>query len=229
MQKPCLPSYGAYILCVRRGFSHTAFFGYQKLFVPSVSLLWTTMFYFSNSVRELHLYLSFIDIFMSNALLNLLTAFLNPLRGPSAHYILPMPTSILSKSLVQELTSSFVPSSLSLIESQTAFLCIFSYPRIEYYQEEYISRHLSNRNWPFIWLFFYSSSTFFFFVLAPEQPLLIYKISYQLFLMVSKTRRSCSEIFCLLRHFVPKSGISSGWVMLVMLISSSYTREVGYN
>ena len=73
----------------------------------------------------LHLYLFSTAIFMLTALLNLLlTACLLPSRGLAAQDFLLL-ILILSIYLMQELTSIFTPSSLTLVNSGTLFLCLF--------------------------------------------------------------------------------------------------------
>lgn len=57
------------------------------------------------------------------ALVNLLAAYLHPSRGPSAHeFDLSL---MLLISLLQELTSIFIVSSLSLVYFGTAFLWLY--------------------------------------------------------------------------------------------------------
>ena len=73
----------------------------------------------------LHLYLSTTAIFMLTALLNLLTACFHPSRGPATQDFLLLLILILSICLMQELTSIFTLSSLTLVNSRTLFLCLF--------------------------------------------------------------------------------------------------------
>ena len=73
----------------------------------------------------LHPYLSSTAIFMLTALLNLLTACLTFSRGLGAQDVLLLPILILSIYLMQELTSIFTLSSLTLLKSGTLFLCLF--------------------------------------------------------------------------------------------------------
>ena len=71
------------------------------------------------------LYLSSTAIFMLTAPLNLLTACLHPFRGLAAQDFLLLLILILSIFLMQELTSIFTLSSLTLVNSGTLFLCLF--------------------------------------------------------------------------------------------------------
>ena len=71
--------------------------------------------------------LSFTAIFMLAALLILLTACLPLSRGLAAQDFLLTLILILSILLTQELTSIFTPSSLSLVNSGTLFLDLFSH------------------------------------------------------------------------------------------------------
>ena len=72
----------------------------------------------------LHFYLFCTAIFMLTALLNLLTACSHPSPGLAAQdYLLLIP--ILYIFLMQELTSIFTLSSLTLANSRTLFLCLF--------------------------------------------------------------------------------------------------------
>merc|ERR1711911_490413 len=73
----------------------------------------------------LHLYLSFIAIFMLTALQNLLTACLPPSCGIAAPVYLLSLIPILSNSLMQELTSTVILSFLSLVNSGTLFLLLY--------------------------------------------------------------------------------------------------------
>ena len=73
----------------------------------------------------LHLYLSSTTIFMLTALLNLLTACLSPSRGLAAQDFLFLLISSLSIFLMQELTSIFTLSLLTLVNSETLFLYVF--------------------------------------------------------------------------------------------------------
>ena len=73
----------------------------------------------------LHLYLFSTAIFMMIALLNLLNACLPLSRGLAAHGFLLLRIPILSIFLMQELTSIFTLSSLTLVNSGTLFLCLF--------------------------------------------------------------------------------------------------------
>ena len=71
----------------------------------------------------LHLYLFSTAIFMLTALLNLLTACLHPSRSLAAQgFLLLIP--ILYIFLMQELTSIFTLSSLTLVNSGTLFRCL---------------------------------------------------------------------------------------------------------
>merc|ERR1712035_199748 len=62
---------------------------------------------------------------MVTALLNLLTACLPPSGGLAAPDFLLIITPFLSNSLMQELTSIFISSSLSLVNSGTPFLNLY--------------------------------------------------------------------------------------------------------
>ena len=74
----------------------------------------------------LHLYLSYIAIFMLIAFLYLLTACLSPYRGLVAQDFLLLLILILFIFLMQELTTSiFTLSSFTLVYSRTLFLCLF--------------------------------------------------------------------------------------------------------
>merc|ERR1712035_176745 len=67
----------------------------------------------------------FYRFFMVTALLNLLTACLPPSGGLAAPDFLLTLTPFLSNSLMQELTSIFILSSLSLVNSGTLFLNLY--------------------------------------------------------------------------------------------------------
>ena len=99
----------------------------QRLFVSSTLLLWLTVFNLSNTAAVLLLYLSSTAIFMVTALLNLLTACLPHSRGLAAQDFLLSLIPILSTSLMQELTSIFILSSLLLVNSGTLYLILFSH------------------------------------------------------------------------------------------------------
>ena len=73
----------------------------------------------------LHFYLYSIAIFMLTALLNLVTACLPHFRVLAAQDYLLLLILILSTFLMQELTSIFTLSSLTLVNSGTLFLCLF--------------------------------------------------------------------------------------------------------
>merc|ERR1711980_20048 len=99
--------------------------GSQKLFVSSTLLLLLTVYKLLKSAAVLLLFLSSIVIFMVTALLNLLTACLPPSRGLAAQDFLLFLTPMLSKPLMQELTSTFTLSSLPLVNSGTVFLGLY--------------------------------------------------------------------------------------------------------
>ena len=84
---------------------------------------WLSWFFVTDSM--LHLYIFSIAIFMLTALLNLLTACLSPSRGLAAQDFLLLLIFILSIFLLQELTSIFILSSLTLVNSGTLFFCMF--------------------------------------------------------------------------------------------------------
>merc|ERR1712035_70571 len=88
-------------------------------------LLLLTVSNLFKSAAMLLLFLSSIVIFMATALLNLLTACLPPSGGLAAPDFLLTLTPFLSNSLMQELTSIFIPSSLSLVNSRTLFLNLY--------------------------------------------------------------------------------------------------------
>ena len=73
----------------------------------------------------LHLYLFFTAMFMLTALLNLLTANFPPSCGLAAQDFILLFIPILSIFLMQELTSIFTLSSLTLVNSGTLFLFLF--------------------------------------------------------------------------------------------------------
>ena len=73
----------------------------------------------------LHLYIFSTAIFMLTALLNLLTTCLHPSRDLVAQGFLLLLVSIISISLMQELTSIFTLLYLTLTNSGTLFLCLF--------------------------------------------------------------------------------------------------------
>merc|ERR1711980_70278 len=83
--------------------------GSQKLFVSSTLLLLLTVYKLLRSAAVLLLFLSSIVIFMVTALLNLLTACLPHSGGLAAPDFLLTLTPFLSNSLMQELTSIFIP------------------------------------------------------------------------------------------------------------------------
>merc|ERR1711980_29761 len=97
----------------------------QKLFVSSTLLLLLTVYNLLKSAAMLLLFLSSIVIFMVTALLNLLTACLPSSSGLAAPDFLLTLTPFLSNSLMQELTSIFIPSSLSLVNSGSLFLNLY--------------------------------------------------------------------------------------------------------
>merc|ERR1712035_22001 len=99
--------------------------GSQKLFVSSALLLSLTVYNLLKSAAVLLLFLSSIVIFMVTALLNLLTACLPHSGGLAAPDFLLTLTPFLSNSLMQELTSIFILSSLSLVNSGTLFLNLY--------------------------------------------------------------------------------------------------------
>merc|ERR1712035_153635 len=99
--------------------------GSQKLFVSSTLLLSLTVYNLLKSAAVLLLFLFSIVIFMVTALLNLLTACLPPSGGLAAPDLLLTLTPFLSNSLMQELTSIFILSSLSLVNSGTLPESIF--------------------------------------------------------------------------------------------------------
>ncbi len=68
---------------------------------------------------------SFIAIFMLTALRNLMTECLPPSRGLGELDFPLLLIPILSKPLMQETTIIFIPSSLSLVNCGTAFLCMY--------------------------------------------------------------------------------------------------------
>ena len=69
--------------------------------------------------------LSSAAIFMLTALLNLLTECLPLSRGIAAQHFLLLLILILSIYIMQELTSNFILSSFTLVNSGTLFLCLF--------------------------------------------------------------------------------------------------------
>ena len=69
--------------------------------------------------------LSSTAIFMSTALLNLLTAFIPPCRGLATQDFLLLLIPILTIYLMQELTRIFTLLSLILVNSGTLFHCVF--------------------------------------------------------------------------------------------------------
>merc|ERR1712035_190644 len=79
----------------------------------------------SKTAAMLLLSLSSIVIFMVTVLLNLLTACLPPSGGLAAPDFPLTLTPFLSNPLMQELTSVFIPSSLSLVNSGTLFLILY--------------------------------------------------------------------------------------------------------
>ncbi len=82
----------------------------QRFFVSSTALLLLTISLLLVSAVMLQPFLSFTAFFMLTALLNLLTACLPSSCGPAALDFLMMLTPTLSKSLMQESTSSSSPS-----------------------------------------------------------------------------------------------------------------------
>merc|ERR1711980_23664 len=97
----------------------------QKLFVSSTLLLLLNVCHLLKSAAMLLPFLSSIVIFMVTALLNLLTACLPPSVGLAAPDFLLSLTLFLSNSLMKELTSIFILSSLSLVNSGTPFLNLY--------------------------------------------------------------------------------------------------------
>ncbi|MPC52137.1 hypothetical protein E2C01_045998 [Portunus trituberculatus] len=73
----------------------------------------------------LHLFLTFIAIFMLTALLILLIAYLPSSCGLAAQGFLLSLTLILSNSQMQELTSTLNHSYLSLVNSGTPYLLLY--------------------------------------------------------------------------------------------------------
>merc|ERR1711980_63604 len=88
-------------------------------------LLLLTVYNLLKSTAVLLLFLSSIVIFMVTALLNLLTACLPSSGGLATPDFLLTLTPFLSNSLMQELTSIFILSSLSLVNSGTLFLKLY--------------------------------------------------------------------------------------------------------
>merc|ERR1712035_24925 len=84
-----------------------------------------TVYNLSKSAAMLLLFLSSIVIFMVTALLNLLTACLPPSGGLIAPDFQLTLTPFLFNSLMQELTSIFILSFLSLVNSGTLFLNLY--------------------------------------------------------------------------------------------------------
>merc|ERR1712035_178099 len=97
----------------------------QKLFVSSTLLLSLTVYNLLKSAAVLLLFLFSIVFFMITALLNLLTACLRLSGGLAAPDFLLTLTPFLSNSLIQELTSIFILSSLSLVNTGTLFLNLY--------------------------------------------------------------------------------------------------------
>merc|ERR1712035_26597 len=97
----------------------------QRPFVSSTLLFSLTVSFLLNSAAMLHPFLYIIAIFMLTALLNLLTACLPPSCGLAAQDFLLFLTPMLSKPLMQELTSTFTLSSLPLVNSGTVFLGLY--------------------------------------------------------------------------------------------------------
>ena len=95
----------------------------------------------------LHLYLFSTSIFMLTALLNLLTACLYPYCGLAAQDFVLLLIPILSIILMQELTSIFILSSLTLVNSGTLYLCQFFHLPMtctlskEEYQDTFNAKH----------------------------------------------------------------------------------------
>merc|ERR1712035_95653 len=88
-------------------------------------LLSLTVYILLKSAAVLLLFLFSIVLFMVTALLNLLTACLLPSGGLTGPDFLLTLTPFLSTSLMQELTSVFIPSSLPLVNSGTLFLNLY--------------------------------------------------------------------------------------------------------
>ncbi len=97
----------------------------QRLFVSSDPLLLLVVFYLSILASVLLLSQYSIAIFMLTALRNLLTACLPFSHGLAVHAFLHKLTPILFKPLMQEWTSTFTLSSLSLVNSGTPFLPLY--------------------------------------------------------------------------------------------------------
>ena len=95
-----------------------------KLFVSSTLLFLLTILNLYITDAMLHLYLFSTAIFMLIALVNLLTACFHPSRDLAAQSFLLLLIPILSISLMQELTTIFNLSSLTLVNSGTLFLCL---------------------------------------------------------------------------------------------------------
>ncbi len=94
-----------------------------KLF-SLLALLSLSVFFDLSLSTLLLLCLSFIAIFMLTALRNLLTTFLPPSHSLAELDFPLLLTPLQYKPLMQESTSIFIPSSLSLASSETAFLCL---------------------------------------------------------------------------------------------------------
>merc|ERR1712035_47787 len=90
-----------------------------------MGLLSLTVYNLLKSAAVLLLFLFSIVFFTVTALLNLLTACLPPSGGLAAPDFLLTLTPFLSNSLMQELISIFILSSLSLVNSGTLFLNLY--------------------------------------------------------------------------------------------------------
>ncbi len=97
----------------------------QRLFILSDPLLLLSVFYLSNLAAVLLLSQSSVAIFMLTALLNLLNECFPSSHGLAVHVFLQKLTPILSKPLMQEWTSTSSLSSISLVNSGTAFLPLY--------------------------------------------------------------------------------------------------------
>ncbi len=98
---------------------------------------------------------------MLTALWNLLTACLPPSHGLAKLDYPLLLTPILSKPLMQELTSIFILSSLSLVDSETAFLSLhFLLPMTcSTLRERYHGTLLLELDYDFLYVFFFLGSS----------------------------------------------------------------------
>lgn len=120
--RPCL-EYASHVL---GGSTHTALLNrVESKAIRLINSSPLTDFNLLKSAAMLLPLLSFIAISMLTALFNLLNACLHPTRGLAAHEFIPVPITMLTDFLLQELTSIFSISCFSLVNSGTAFLRLY--------------------------------------------------------------------------------------------------------